>query len=292
MTIGKKVWDVFKKSMVLILYFTIWFFLLVIAYKVIAGFLGVDLDWTDGMLDLQTSRWLLLGQCVVIIVATYQVFNRYERPGTWSLGWKTRNALGLCLTGCLWGIGVMGLAFLGIWLAGGIAVEFVSWDQSLASLAGWIVLWAMVAISEEFVFRGYYHGLLKHHFGLVPATLLGSLLFAGVHLSNNAILDSPIPLLSLFFAGILFAVAREVSNNLWLPIGIHFTWNLFQGNVFGFAVSGSVIESSWIKLELMGSRIISGGMFGAEGSVVTIVVTVALTVVIWYWYDGRDTQKG
>ena len=50
---------------------------------------------------------------------------------------------------------------------------------------------------------------------------------------------SVLGLVNIALVGILFAYMFDATKSLWLPIGYHITWNYFQGNVFGFAVSGT-----------------------------------------------------
>lgn len=81
-------------------------------------------------------------------------------------------------------------------------------------------------------------------------------------------------------AGLLLGAAYKYSGTLWLPIGIHWGWNFFQGNIFGFAVSGGDAGSSLIQSSVQGPVILTGGAFGAEASVIAMVLGVLLSV--WF----------
>ncbi len=63
-------------------------------------------------------------------------------------------------------------------------------------------------------------------------------------------------------------------------IGYHITWNYFQGDIFGFLVSGNVTDSIY-TIRTINSNIINGGSFGPEGG---IVVTALLIVTILITY--------
>ena len=43
--------------------------------------------------------------------------------------------------------------------------------------------------------------------------------------------------MSLFLAGILLGITYIYTKNLWFPVALHLSWNLFQ-TLFGFNVSG------------------------------------------------------
>jgi hypothetical protein len=72
-------------------------------------------------------------------------------------------------------------------------------------------------------------------------------------------------------AGILLAGAYVVSRRLWLPIGLHFGWNFALGGIFGLAVSGNRVEG-WLQCRLEGPEWLTGGIFGLEASLVTIIM--------------------
>ena len=87
-------------------------------------------------------------------------------------------------------------------------------------------------------------------------------------------------------AGLLLGAAYKESGTLWLPVGIHWSWNFFQGNIFGFAVSGGDAGVSLLQAATSGPDILTGGVFGAEASILTVVLGTLLSV----WFILRATR--
>jgi membrane protease YdiL (CAAX protease family) len=87
-------------------------------------------------------------------------------------------------------------------------------------------------------------------------------------------------------AGLLLGAAYKWSGTLWLPIGIHWAWNFAQGNIFGFAVSGNQAGDSIIVSQVDGPAWLTGGAFGAEASVIAVVVG-ALASAWFIWQVSR-----
>ena len=137
----------------------------------------------------------------------------------------------------------------------------------------------VVAVGEELVFRGIIFRMIDRRFNLTAALVVSAALFGGTHIMNDgATLWSSVAI--AIEAGLLLGAAYKVSGNLWLPIGIHWGWNFFQGNIFGFAVSGGDAGSSLIQPSVQGPVILTGGAFGAEASVIAMVLGVLLSV--WF----------
>ncbi|HEX8926990.1 MAG TPA: CPBP family intramembrane glutamic endopeptidase, partial [Terriglobales bacterium] len=63
-----------------------------------------------------------------------------------------------------------------------------------------------------------------------------------------------------------FAMAFLRTRSLWLPIGMHFGWNFFQGTVFGLPVSGIQDFSVVVRSVLRGPHALTGGAYGPEDS--------------------------
>lgn len=135
----------------------------------------------------------------------------------------------------------------------------------------------MVAVGEEIIFRGIFFRMIDQFIGTKTALLLSALIFGFAHLPQGTVWSSVAIAIE---AGLLLAVAYKYTNTLWLPIGIHWTWNFTQGNVFGFMVSGMDSGSSIITSVTEGPDLLTGGVFGAEASIIAVVLGLALAVYL------------
>lgn len=84
-----------------------------------------------------------------------------------------------------------------------------------------------LVFDEEMVFRGYGLDTLRAALGLPGALALSIALFARYHGSGAK------RFLGLSIAGLLLALLRLRTGNLWLVAGFHLAWNLMQKAVFG-----------------------------------------------------------
>ncbi|WP_442603911.1 CPBP family intramembrane glutamic endopeptidase [Paenibacillus sp. KN14-4R] len=246
------------------------------------------LDAVDA--DPLYQTWMTYGGMLLLIAVVWITFAYFDRKKGWDLGLgllgsKRRLGQGLW-SGLLMIIAVCAL----IWLMSGM--HAISWNQTDGiTLLNGILLFAGVAVNEELFIRGYVQGLVRYHYGAWTAILLSSLVFAGMHVFNPGFFASVLPALNLIIAGVLFALCREWSGSLWLPIGLHFSWNYVQGYVLGSPVSGQKLQSIFV-FENDGLDWISGGMFGAEGSVATTFVLLAsVVVVVRLWTKKHQVQK-
>ena len=136
-----------------------------------------------------------------------------------------------------------------------------------------ITLVFMVAVSfwEETYFRGYLIRNLEEglHFkktgkslAVIGAVVISSLFFGFTHLGNpNA---SWISTLNISIAGMVFAYPYIITKSLAIPLGMHLSWNYFQGAVFGLPVSGNQFEHMLMVAETTGPETFTGGNFGPE----------------------------
>jgi membrane protease YdiL (CAAX protease family) len=77
----------------------------------------------------------------------------------------------------------------------------------------------------------------------------------------------------------LLAACYVLTRRLWFAIGVHMAWNFAQGGIFGVAVSGITIKGLF-QSTLTGPEFLSGGSFGAEASLVAVIVCVSGFVLI------------
>jgi len=142
----------------------------------------------------------------------------------------------------------------------------------------------LVAIGEELVFRGVLFRWIDEKWGFIVALVVSALVFGLVHISNdNASWWSSVAI--AIEAGLLLGAIYKYSGTLWAPIGVHWAWNFSQGNIFGFKVSGTDAGASLLYSDVSGSEWLSGGAFGAEASVIAVVVGAAVSAwLIWRIY--------
>lgn len=168
-----------------------------------------------------------------------------------------------------------------------------------ASFAAWLVAAAVgylgVGIYEELFARGYLltnvaEGLagVDRRLAVATAVLVSSGLFAALHVTNpNATIWSTT---ALVVAGVLLATGLVLTGEIAIPIGIHITWNFFQGVVWGFPVSGVDTGVSIVAIEQTGPTLATGGAFGPEGGLFGIAAAllgIAATAAWVYRREGK-----
>jgi hypothetical protein len=130
----------------------------------------------------------------------------------------------------------------------------------------------LVGVFEEVLFRGVFFRIIEQSLGSWIALVLSALIFVAAHLPGEGM--SLLGGLAIFSAGIFFGAAYMVTRRLWFPIGIHIAWNYCLSTVFSVTVSGHVSQGL-LQGSLLGPEWLAGGIFGVEGSAVTIVVISA-----------------
>ncbi len=152
-----------------------------------------------------------------------------------------------------------------------------------------IIGFTIAAIHEELLARGY---MLRNFMDAMPnwgALLLMGLIFGAMHLLNPNF--RILGFINIVLAGILFGVYYIHRKNLWFPIGLHFTWNFFQGFVYGFPVSGER-TTSIVQNTVSGSTLLTGGKFGVEASLIgTVILVIGIVGFQLYYSQHPELPK-
>lgn len=148
-----------------------------------------------------------------------------------------------------------------------------------------IVAFIAVGFGEEIFGRAYCMSVLKQTRNKWIILIVSSIIFAAMHLGNSAI--GIIPLINLFLIGIAFGYMFMKSSNIWMPIGFHISWNYFQGYIWGFEVSGNVVDGMY-KIQTVNDSILNGGAFGAEGGLVVTVITILIIYFVSIYYKDKS----
>lgn len=187
---------------------------------------------------------------------------------SWSAAARRQAAVG-------WVLGFSALASI---LAGAYMSGSATWvpDEpgniallTLALLAG--------AAGEELLFRGFAFQFLAR---LWPVqTIVGSgLLFGLTHVVLNEHIQW-LGALNTALWGALLGFAYWRTRALWLPIGLHFGWNLAQV-LAGVSLSGTTIRATGVRLEWTGPELWSGGAYGPEGGLWTTIAGVGMLLIL------------
>ena len=152
------------------------------------------------------------------------------------------------------------------------------------------MMFLAVAVGEEMIFRGVIFRWIDERWNTCVALLISAILFGWMHISNdNATWWSSLAI--AVEAGLLLGAAYKWSGSLWVPIGIHWAWNYTQGNIFGLAVSGSDAGETMLTTIVNGPDIITGGAFGPEASILSVILGTFFTIVFLANCYRRTTPR-
>lgn len=235
----------------------------------------------------------------VLVVATLSLFiaglvldRRPFRDFGFHFGgrWWRDLAFGLAL-----GAGLMALVFLVEMAAGWITVEGFATtiregDIFLLGVFGALVTFVCVGIYEEMLSRGYQLRNVAEGIGcrwwtprvaLALGWVLSSAFFGLLHAGNpNA---TPTSTAFLMAAGLFLGLGFVLTGELAIPIGIHITWNFFQGPIFGFPVSGTTSAARLFGTRQLGPDAITGGAFGPEGGLIGLAaIALGSGLIVWW----------
>lgn len=157
-----------------------------------------------------------------------------------------------------------------------------------------LILFLCVGFYEELFARGY----LLHNFAegfrfswigsrraVLTAYILSSFIFGLLHLTNPH--ASIISTLFLCLAGLFLGLGFILTGQLAIPIGLHITWNFFQGSVYGFRVSGTYSPGSLLFINQGGPDLWTGGSFGPEGGLLGVFAFLIGIIAILAWVRVR-----
>ncbi|MBL0163823.1 MAG: CPBP family intramembrane metalloprotease [Xanthomonadales bacterium] len=231
-----------------------------------------------------SAQWLEPLRFIFVLLVTW-VCTRLRREPLSSVGFRLdRRWWKESATGTLIGAASM-LVIVGlIWMADGIRLQLDPLRSASALLYG-LYLFTCVALFEETLFRGFLFQRMVDGVGVWAAQILVALLFAMGHWGNPGMSGATevVATLDLGLGAVMLGLAWLRTGSLALPIGLHLGWNWMQGNVLGFGVSG-FDYAGWFKPTFLGRpQWVTGGEFGPESSVFSVLVDVVVILLLWRW---------
>jgi len=255
------------------------FILLFVLLILIHMFVSIILTIIIPITNATQSILILLFSFFVIPIVVYVYINIIEKRSWRSIGFSKNNAISSTVKGLLIGF----LMFSGVVFISLLSSQF-SYDGHSFSSISYIILFIIAfliqSFAEEIYTRGWAMTYFSKRHSVITASIISAFLFVVPHLTNDGI--DLLSILNIFLFGILFAVLYWRFDNIWVCGGVHSAWNISQGLLYGFNVSG-IPTPSLFKFTQIGNSLVNGGSFGPESSLIaTIVIVITLTLAIYY----------
>ncbi|HET9725762.1 MAG TPA: type II CAAX endopeptidase family protein [Gemmatimonadales bacterium] len=194
--------------------------------------------------------------------------------------------------GALAGIILLTLLIAGLAVAGALQLAPPAGPllPSLGFALGYGIVFLLLGIREEFLYRGYSQVTLAEAMGFWPAAVITSAWFTATHLGPS---ESPIGLANVALFGLLACFTLRRTGHLWLATGFHAAWDWGQTWLYGVGDSGHPPAPG----HLLGAIVpaeqptwLTGGDVGPEGSVLAVIVLglAGLACLAWLRRDPAD----
>jgi len=241
-----------------------------------------------GVIDFSAKMVLRQdGLAFLVVLFAAAVMAHFEKRSLADYGLPLRGAFGARFwEGIVWGF-LAESATLGVlFLTGNASFHgFDTHGSTALYFAGmWAVAFVMVGFFEEFLFRGYPQFTLGTGIGFWPTAFLLSGLFWLGHMGNPG--ETWVGGLAACLAALVFCVSLRLTGNLWFAIGMHASWDWTETYFFGVADSGIPANGHLLNTALTGSKWMTGGTVGPEGSVIELLVCLAVIGLLFARFRG------
>ncbi|MCX5112333.1 CPBP family intramembrane metalloprotease [Streptomyces sp. NBC_00378] len=221
------------------------------------------------------SPWptLVLGLLTAVLaVPVYRwVVRRTERRQPAELA--TSGVWGATARGALIGAAVFGAVIASLAFLGDFHIDGRGTVTGAIGLVGFM---AAAAVTEELLFRGILFRIAEERLGTWWALTTTGSLFGLMHLTNEHATAWGALAIAIEAGGMLTA-AYLATRSLWLPIGLHFGWNFAESGIFSTEVSGNGATHGLLDSSTSGSALVTGGDFGPEASVYSVLFCILVT---------------
>ena len=211
-----------------------------------------------------------------------------EKNSLSSLGFVKRNWLKYLAWGILLSLLQMGVIALVYQVCGIGTFELNELSlEPILFILGLFPFWLLQGGTEEVATRGWLLTRIAARTNLPLAIAISSSLFGFLHLGNSGV--TFLSVLNIILDGVLAGLLLIYTDSIWLVVAQHGTWNYVQGNLLGFQVSGTGADASIFSFTMgSGPDWLTGGEFGAEGSIITTLVLLVSVVIVYRLGERRE----
>jgi len=229
------------------------------------------------------------GIAAVAVILAVLAMARWEQHSFWHYGLPlNRDSIKRLAQGLFLGLAMVSALMGLIAAAHGFSIQTqapAGWDAARYGLF-YALGFMMLAFFEEFSFRGYLQETLASEAGFWPAAVVLSILFAAIHLDNPGETAFGVMMAACF--SLLAAFSLRRTGGIWLAIGMHLAWDWGLTYLYSVPDSGISAVGHLMKSSLHGSRWITGGPAGPEGSVFAFVVLAITAVAIHLLFPAKQ----
>jgi len=145
----------------------------------------------------------------------------------------------------------------------------------------YVVVFVLVALTEEFSTRGYALYTLTRIAGFWPAAILTAIVFGYSHVGNSG--ENWVGLFNVGLFGMLACLLLRRTGNLWMPIGFHMAFDWGETFFYGVGNSGKTYPGQLMNSNPSGPAWLSGGSVGPEGSVLCAFLMILFWILCSIW---------
>lgn len=205
-----------------------------------------------------------------------------------SLGFVKRNWLKYLAWGIMFSLVQMGVIALVYQVSGIGSFELNELSlEPILFILGLFPFWLLQGGTEEVATRGWLLTRIAARSNLPLAIAISSSLFGFLHLGNSGV--TFLSVLNIVLDGVLAGLLFIYTDSIWLVVAQHGTWNYVQGNLLGFQVSGTGADASIFSFTMgSGPDWLTGGTFGAEGSIITTLVLLVSLVIVYRLGERKE----
>jgi len=268
-------------------------------YIALAAGISFALQWiaaalSGGERSIYSPKVLAMSEAALMIgaLAAGLVMSQLEGRPFGDYGLPVRSAFGkLFWQGALFGLIEISLvigaiAVLGSYHFGSLAIHGV---QLLRWAAFWAAGFVIVALYEEFTFRGYLQFALTQAAGFWPAALLLSIGFGLVHRGNPG--ESKLGLAGVMLVGLFWCLTLRRTGNLWFAVGMHASFDFGETFLYSAPDSGVVFPGHLSNATLSGPVWLTGGSAGPEASLCDFFILLVFFYVFHRLYPAAEPNQ-
>lgn len=277
-------WPVWRVLVYFSAYYVLRWLLLVIAGEVVS-------NRTENVSPL----WLLLLEEFLLLVAAIVpaiFFSKLEGRNFSDYGLPPNGAFAKQFwSGVLWGIAAVTLLLIalravGVFHFGALAIHG---SRLIRFGVFWAIFFLVVALYEDFLFRGYTLITLAQTISFWPAALMLSIIFGSIHLWNRG--EDWAGALGAACIGLFFCFTLRRTGNLWFAIGMHASWDWSESFLYSVPDSGTTAPGHLLSSSFHGKPWLTGGPVGPEASAFVFILIALMWLVFDRLYPARNIMR-